>query len=203
MSYWADYFRPQKQPQGPLPPQTIAQQVCDQSRDLAAKFRALHSGWSYLGQLRYFELLTNELPGRLDALCRALTPRYAQKTLSAGAGAWFERLQQAKSNLAIVPVVAALYWELHPDAERLAGLCKKLRESSKAWPTDLEVLMTNAETALRDFVEAAALKSHIGKLEAQLVRERGLASSGAVEDRTAPLESQLRQAKSVLAALEG
>ena len=41
------------------------------------------------------------------------------------------------------------------------------------------------------------------KLEAQLGREPGLAEAGAVEDRTAALESELKQAKSVLAALEG
>lgn len=145
----------------PLPQQTIAQQVCDQSRDLASKFQALHSGWSYLAQLRYFGLLTNELPGRLDARCRALTPRYAQKTLSAVAGRWFERLEQAKSKLATVPVVAAFYRELIPDAVKLAAMTEKLVQPNKSWPTDLELLMTNAATRLHGFAEAGALKDHV------------------------------------------
>jgi len=100
-TYWEGFYRPQKQPQGPPPPQTIAQQVCDQSRDLASRFRALHSGWSYLAQLRYFELLTNELPRRLDALSMALTPRYAVKT-QPSAGEWLKRLERVSSRLATV-----------------------------------------------------------------------------------------------------
>jgi hypothetical protein len=63
--------------------------------------------------------------------------------------------------------------------------------------------MTDAATALHDFAEEDSLKDHVKKLEAQFARERALASSGAVEDRTAVLESELRQARSVLAVLEG
>jgi hypothetical protein len=34
-------------------------------------------------------LLIGELPGRLDALCRALQPGYAQKTVVTKSGEWF------------------------------------------------------------------------------------------------------------------
>jgi hypothetical protein len=64
------------------------------------------------------------------------------------------------SQLATVPVVAAFYRELIPDAAKPAALIEKLIGSNKSWPTDLELLMTNAATRLHEFGEAGALKDH-------------------------------------------
>jgi hypothetical protein len=100
-----------------------------------------------------------------------LTPRHAQKALPAGAGGWFERLEQAKSRLATVPVAAAPCGSWFPMRRKLAALIEKLIQSNTSWPTDLELLMTNAATALHDFAKAGALKDHVKKLEAQFGRD--------------------------------
>jgi len=57
-------------------------------------------------------------------------------------------------------------------------LIVKLVQSNTSWPTDLELLMTNASTALHDFAEADLRKDHVKKLEAPFAWERAFSVIG-------------------------
>ena len=72
--------------------------------------------------------------------------------------------KRSLTKLATVPVFADLYRELISDAVKLAALIEKLVKSNQSWPTDLELLMTNAATRWHDFTEAGALNDHVKML---------------------------------------
>ena len=99
--------------------------------------------------------------------------------------------------------MTGFYKSLYGDAAKLAALIEKLRGANQ-WTPDLSLLMANAATALRDFVEANPLKSHIEKLEAELRRERSASDMGMVDASVqAALETRRDRARGVLQALQG
>ena len=83
--------RTQRPIDAPPPPATVAQRVSDESQDLSLRLKALFSGWSFLSALEFVQMSQMGLPELLDSLCRALQPRFAQKTLVAASGKWFRR----------------------------------------------------------------------------------------------------------------